>query len=86
MGGIDEFHRYQHSWEDMLARHDAFTAALSDRITVLHAAGRLEQEAGALYAELAESTVPPSEGWRHRIMPKGLVSERNLNSRAYVVI
>jgi hypothetical protein len=35
MGGIDESHRYQHSWEDMLARHEAFTAALSDRITVL---------------------------------------------------
>ena len=52
--------RYRHSWEEMLARHDAFTDALSDRVTVLHLGGSLEEEAGALYGELAGSAVPLS--------------------------
>ncbi len=52
--------RYQHSWEEMLARHEDFTAALSDRVTVLHLGGSPEQEGGALYADLAGSTVPLS--------------------------
>jgi hypothetical protein len=52
--------RYRHSWEEMLARHDAFTDALSDRVTVLRLGGSLEEEAGALYGELAGSTVPLS--------------------------
>jgi hypothetical protein len=48
MGGIDESHRYQHSWEDMPARHEAFTAALSDRITVPHAAGHSSRSSAAV--------------------------------------
>lgn len=52
--------RYGHTFEEMLARHDEFTGALSDRVTVLHLGGSLEDEAGALYGELAGSTVPLS--------------------------
>lgn len=52
--------RYRHSWEEMLAAHDAFTASLSDRVTLLHLGGSLAEETGALYAELAGSTVPLS--------------------------
>ncbi len=47
----------QHTYEDMLAAHEALTAA-TDRVTVLHKGGTAREEAQALYLELAGSRVP----------------------------
>lgn len=52
--------RYQHAYEEMVARHEELIPALSDRITVLHLGGTAEEEASRLYEELAGSTVPLS--------------------------
>lgn len=51
----------QHTYEDMLAAHDALAGAAGDRITVLHAGGSLREETEALYLDLAGSTVPLTE-------------------------
>jgi hypothetical protein len=48
----------QHSYEDMLAAHEALAASAGDRVTLLHRGGAPEQEAHALYCELAGSRVP----------------------------
>ena len=47
----------QHTYEDMLAAHEALAAA-GDRVTVLHRGGTAREEAQALYLELAGSQVP----------------------------
>lgn len=57
---LPAYGRYQHSYADMLARHDELIPALSDRRTVLHLGGPAADEAAALYAELAGSAVPLS--------------------------
>jgi hypothetical protein len=57
---LPKYGRYQHTYEDMLARHDELVPALSDRVTVLHLGGTIEEEAAGLYGELAGSTVPLS--------------------------
>jgi hypothetical protein len=48
----------QHTYEDMLAAHEALAASAGDRITVLHPGGTPGAEAHALYLELAGSRVP----------------------------
>src|SRR6185437_12333327 len=48
----------QHTYEDMLAAHEALAASAGDRITLLHAGGTPGAEARALYLELAGSRVP----------------------------
>ena len=48
----------QHTYEDMLAAHEALAASAGDRITVLHKGGSPRAEAQALYLELAGSRVP----------------------------
>jgi hypothetical protein len=55
---LPKYGRYQHTYEEMLARHEELVPALSDRITVLHLGGSLPDEAARLYSELAASTVP----------------------------
>jgi hypothetical protein len=55
---LPKYGRYQHTYEEMLARHEELVPALSDRITVLHLGGSLADEAAWLYGELAASTVP----------------------------
>ena len=57
---LPKYGRYQHAYEEMLARHGELIPALSDRVTVLHKGGTLTEEASALYRELAESAVPLS--------------------------
>jgi hypothetical protein len=47
----------QHSYEDMLAAHEALAAA-GDRVTVLHKGGTAREEVQSLYLELAGSPVP----------------------------
>jgi hypothetical protein len=54
--------RYQHSYDEMLERHDELIASRSDRSTTLDLGGTLDVEVSALYARLAESIVPLSEG------------------------
>lgn len=52
---------YGHSYVDMLAAHDEFVPAASDRVTVLHLGGSVDEEARALYTGLAGSTTPLAE-------------------------
>lgn len=47
-----------HTYEDMLAAHEALAASARDRVTVLHKGGTARAEAQALYLELAGSPVP----------------------------
>lgn len=49
---------YRHTYEEMLAAHDELTAAVGDRLTVLHLGGPLDDEVSALYLALAGSTTP----------------------------
>lgn len=53
--------RYQHTYAEMLARHDALIASVKDRVTVLHLGGTLDTELGTLYRALAGSTTPLGE-------------------------
>lgn len=53
--------RYQHTYAEMLARHDMLIASTKDRITVLHLGDTLDEELGALYRSLAGSTTPLGE-------------------------
>lgn len=48
----------RHTYEDMLAAHEALAASAGDRITVLHRGGPLRSETSGLYLELAGSAVP----------------------------
>ena len=57
---LPSYGRYQHSYEDMLAAHDELIPAVSDRVTVLHLGGALDDEARDLYLRLAGSAVPLS--------------------------
>jgi hypothetical protein len=57
---LPKYGRYQHAYEEMLARHDELIPALSDRISVLHRGESVTEEAEALYRELAGSAVPLS--------------------------
>ncbi|HEU5388279.1 MAG TPA: TerD family protein [Streptosporangiaceae bacterium] len=59
---LPSYGRYQHSYEDMLAAHDELIPAVSDRVTVLHLGGALDDEARDLYLRLAGSAVPLSAG------------------------
>jgi hypothetical protein len=47
-----------HSYEDMLAAHEALAASAGDRVTILHPGQSPAAEADALYLELAGSRVP----------------------------
>jgi stress response protein SCP2 len=58
---LPNYGRYQHTYEEMLAAHAELIPAVTDRVTVLHAGGTLEDEASGLYLSLAESTVPLSQ-------------------------
>lgn len=59
--GLPTYGRYQHTYEEMAAAHDAFLPALGDRRTVLDAGGTLDEEAHHLYLHLAGSTTPLSD-------------------------
>ncbi|HEX5295885.1 MAG TPA: TerD family protein [Streptosporangiaceae bacterium] len=59
---LPSYGRYQHSYEDMLAAHDELIPAVSDRVTMLHLGGALDDEARDLYLRLAGSAVPLSAG------------------------
>lgn len=47
-----------HTYEDMLAAHEALATSAGDRITMLHPGGTLQSEASSLFLELAGSAVP----------------------------
>jgi len=61
---LPRYGRYPHSYQEMLATRDAFVASAKDRVTVLHLGRSLDEEAYALYLELAASTVPLGEADR----------------------
>ncbi|WP_426514776.1 hypothetical protein ACPPVO_38490 [Dactylosporangium sp. McL0621] len=52
---------YQHTYDELLAAHDAFVAAAGDRLTVLHLGDSAEAEASRLYLALAGGAVPLGE-------------------------
>ncbi|MER7949595.1 hypothetical protein ABTY59_19615 [Streptomyces sp. NPDC096079] len=55
---LPSYGSYRHTYEEMLAAHDALIAAAGDRLTVLHPGGSLDDEVTALYLSLAGSTTP----------------------------
>lgn len=55
---LPSYGSYRHTYDEMLAAHDELTAAVGDRLTVLHLGGPLDDEATALYLALAGSTTP----------------------------
>ncbi|MEU7661243.1 TerD family protein [Streptomyces lincolnensis] len=55
---LPSYGNYRHTYDEMLAAHDELTAAVGDRLTVLHLGGSLEDEVTALYLALAGSTTP----------------------------
>ncbi|WP_217213597.1 TerD family protein [Streptomyces sp. AC550_RSS872] len=58
---LPSYGRYQHTYTEMLARHDELIAAAGDRMTVLHLGGDAEAEVTALYLALAGSGTPLGE-------------------------
>ncbi|NEB00837.1 TerD family protein [Streptomyces sp. SID13726] len=58
---LPSYGTYRHTYEEMLAAHDELTAAVGDRLTVLHLGGPLDAEVTALYLALAGSTTPLGE-------------------------
>ncbi|MET7692867.1 hypothetical protein ABZT06_33725 [Streptomyces sp. NPDC005483] len=58
---LPSYGTYRHTYEEMLAAHDELTAAVGDRLTVLHLGGPLDDEVTALYLALAGSTTPLGE-------------------------
>ncbi|MFK4104951.1 hypothetical protein ACI2L1_33740 [Streptomyces sp. NPDC019531] len=58
---LPSYGNYRHTYDEMLAAHDELTAALGDRLTVLHLGGTPADEVTALYLALAGSTTPLGE-------------------------
>lgn len=52
---------YQHTYEEMLARHDELIRSARDRVTVLHVGGALDDEVTAAYLALAGGSTPLNE-------------------------
>lgn len=55
---LPSYGTYRHTYEEMLAAHDELTAAVGDRLTVLHLGGPLDDEVTALYLAPAGSSTP----------------------------
>lgn len=58
---LPSYGSYQHTYDELLAAHDALISAAGDRVTVLHPGGPAEEEIGALYLALAGSPTPLGE-------------------------
>lgn len=58
---LSTYGRVQHTYEEMLARHDELIPSLKDRVTVLNLGGTLDDEITRLYLELAASPIPLGE-------------------------
>lgn len=58
---LPKYGRYLHTYDDMVAVHEAFVESASDRVTILHLGDTLEAESLKLYHTLAGSKVPLSE-------------------------
>ncbi len=58
---LPAYGRVQHSYEEMLAAHDALVPSVKDRLTVLHLGRTAAEEARSLYSELATSGTPLRE-------------------------
>lgn len=61
---LPRYGRYQHTYEEMRARHADLIASAKDRVTVLHLGGRLAEESARLYRQLAASAIPLHEADR----------------------
>ncbi|MFD5424729.1 TerD family protein [Streptomyces sp. NPDC127084] len=58
---LPTYGRYQHTYEEMLVKHDELIASAGDRVTVLHLGRDLDDELTDLYLALAGSTTPLGE-------------------------
>jgi hypothetical protein len=58
---LRRYGQYQHTYEEMVAAHEEFLPAVTDRCTVLDLGGTLDEEAHRLYLVLAGSTTPLSD-------------------------
>lgn len=68
-GGVDllalpGYGTYQHSYAEMLARHDELIAAAGDRVTLLRLGNTVDVEAERLYLALAGSATPLTDADR----------------------
>jgi hypothetical protein len=61
---LPNYGRYQHSYEEMLARHDELLPSFKDRATLLDLGGTVDEESAELYRTLAASSVPIGESLR----------------------
>ncbi|MDA2807999.1 TerD family protein [Nocardiopsis suaedae] len=61
---LPAYGRYQHTYADLLARHEALVASSEDRVTVLRLGGPLDDEAHRLYLDTAASPVPLADDGR----------------------
>ncbi|WP_329041224.1 hypothetical protein OHT61_24650 [Streptomyces sp. NBC_00178] len=55
---LPSYGRYQHTYAEMLSRHDELIAVAGDRMTVLHLGRDAQDEVGELYLRLAGSRTP----------------------------
>ena len=58
---LPSYGRYQHTYEELLAAHEALIGAASDRVTVLGLGRALPADSHALYLSLATSPIPLSQ-------------------------
>lgn len=58
---LPTYGRYQHSYAELLAAHDALIASVKDRVSVLHLGDTLDEEIQALFQALASSPTPLGE-------------------------
>lgn len=58
---LPKYGRYQHSYAEMLEAHQEFIDGAGDRVTVLHAGGKITDEACSLYNRMAAAVTPGND-------------------------
>lgn len=64
---LPSYGEYQHTFEEMLNRHDEFIPNLKDRVTILHLGGLPGEEMGRLFEILVNTATPPAPADRDLI-------------------
>lgn len=64
---LPTYGRYQHTYEEMLGRHDEFMPSLKDRVTILHLGDLPLEEMRRLFEILVNTTTPPAPADRDLI-------------------
>jgi stress response protein SCP2 len=64
---LPTYGEYQHTFEEMLSRHDELIPSLKDRLTILHLGGSPMEEMQRLFEVLVNTTTPPNPADRDMI-------------------